>query len=147
MNLNNCTDYETIIGIVRSAVNLICYAVPVIIIVLTVIDVAKVATAGNVDDKLKKETGQKVVTRLIYAVVIFLVPTIVSLLFRIVSSASSNAVNINSDGNGCQCSLIDIYLNNCTKDVQKSRKCQADCAKLSGDNQKQCYNYCVNSGG
>ncbi len=108
-----CKDYDTILGIVRGAVNLICYAVPVIIIVLTVIDVAKVATAGNVDDKLKKETSQKIVTRLIYAVIIFLVPTIVSIIFRLANASSSGAVDISSDGNDCGCSLIQIYLKDC----------------------------------
>ena len=105
-----CKDYETIAGIIKGAINLICYAIPIIIIVLTVIDVAKVATSGNVDDKLKKETGQKAVTRLIYAVVVFLVPTIVSLIFTMLTSSSGEVIKVDSDGQ-CNKSFIEIYNN------------------------------------
>ena len=108
--LDGCAEYETILGIIKAAVRLICYAVPIIIIVLTVIDVAKVATAGNVDDKLKKETGQKAVTRLIYAVVIFLVPTIISLLFNLIGSNSDEIKNtVEGTNTECKESLISIY--------------------------------------
>ena len=86
----NCTDpdVQKIVGLVKWVFNAICIAIPVIIIILIVIDVAKVATAGNVDEKMKKEVGQKVVTRLIYAVVIFLVPTIVNLIFRMLPAST-----------------------------------------------------------
>ena len=52
--------------------------------VLVIADLAKVVTAGNIDDKMKKEVSQKVLTRVIYSVLIFLVPTIVGLFFNIV---------------------------------------------------------------
>ena len=106
---NPCKDYETIAGIIKGAVRLICYAIPIIIIVLTVIDVAKVATSGNVDDKLKKETSQKAVTRLIYAVVVFLVPTVVSLIFNMLSSTSSETFQSTQGEGKCNKSFIKIY--------------------------------------
>lgn len=86
----NCTDADVqkIVGLVRWVFNAICIAIPVIIIILIVIDITKVATAGNVDDKMKKEAGQKAVTRLIYAVVVFLVPTIVNLIFKMLPASS-----------------------------------------------------------
>ena len=110
---DSCKDYDVLISIVRGAIKLICYAIPIIIIVLTIIDVAKVATAGNVDDKMKKETSQKIVSRLIYAIIVFLVPTVVSLVFRLVNTSSNGTVDINNDGNGCDCSIISIYLEDC----------------------------------
>ena len=79
-----CNDLADIIRILKWAFRGICIVIPVIIIILIIIDVAKVATSGNVDDKMKKEVGQKAVTRLIYAVVIFLIPTVVSLIFDII---------------------------------------------------------------
>ncbi len=83
-----CTrDLWDVISVIKWALNLIRWAIPIILIVLTTIDVAKVVTAGNLDDKLKKEVGQKITTRLIYAIIIFLIPTIVSLLFKILPSA------------------------------------------------------------
>ncbi len=97
-----CGDLAQIIRILKWVFNGICIIVPVIIIVLIIIDVTKVATAGNVDDKLKKETGQKAITRLIYAVVIFLVPTIVGLIFQLLPIDNANVMScwdqVNADG-------------------------------------------------
>ena len=83
------SDFVSILRIVRWVINIICWGVPIILIVLTVIDIAKVVISGNIDDKLKKEVGNKVITRLIYAVIIFLVPTIVSVIFRFVPVSQS----------------------------------------------------------
>ncbi len=85
-----CADIGPILGLVKTVVNVICWAIPIIIIVLSVIDIAKLATAGNLDDKLKKEVTQRVISRIIYAIVIFLVPTIVGLIFRLVSSTTGS---------------------------------------------------------
>ena len=77
-------DFVSILRIVRWVISIVCFGIPIILIVLTIFDIAKVVVAGNIDDKLKKEVSGKVVTRLIYAVIIFLVPTIVGLIFRFV---------------------------------------------------------------
>ena len=77
-------DFVSILRIVRWVINIICWAVPIILIVLCVLDIAKIVTAGNIDDKLKKEVTGRIVTRVIFAVLIFLVPTIVGLLFKLV---------------------------------------------------------------
>ena len=82
-------DFVSILRIVRWVINIICWGIPIILIVLTVLDIAKIVVSGNIDDKLKKEVGSKVATRLIYAVIIFLVPTIVSLIFRFVPVSQS----------------------------------------------------------
>lgn len=98
--LNVCdADFVSILKIVRWVLNAICFGVPIILIVLTVLDIAKVVVAGNIDDKLKKEVGGKVTTRLIYAVIIFLVPTIVSLIFRMVP-VNGNTGNASATLNG-----------------------------------------------
>ena len=73
-----------VIRIVRWVINVICFLIPIILIILSVLDIAKIVTAGNIDDKLKKEVTNKVATRIIYAVIIFLVPTIVRLLFKLI---------------------------------------------------------------
>ena len=73
-----------ILSIVKWVISIICWAVPIVLIVLTILDIAKIVTAGNIDDKLKKEVTGKITTRLIFAVIIFLVPTIVRLLFNFV---------------------------------------------------------------
>ena len=60
-------------------------------IVLCILDIAKIVTAGNIDDKLKKEVSDRIVTRIIFSVVIFLVPTIVGLLFKFVPVDTSES--------------------------------------------------------
>ncbi len=81
-----CTDkdFVQILSIVKWVVTAISYVVPIILIVLTILDIAKIVTAGNIDDKLKKEVTNKIVTRIVFAILIFLVPTIVKLLFKLV---------------------------------------------------------------
>ena len=78
-------DFVSVLKIVRWAVNIICIAIPIILIVLVIADLAKVVTAGNIDDKMKKEVSQKVLTRVIYSVLIFLVPTIVGVSIIFIS--------------------------------------------------------------
>ncbi len=77
-------ELAAIIEIVKWVITIICWAIPIILIVLCILDVAKIVTAGNIDDKLKKEVTGKITTRIIFAVIIFLIPTIVSLLFRFI---------------------------------------------------------------
>ena len=82
--LMECTDdIQTVFSVVKWVVKWICIAIPIILIVLVILDLAKVVTAGNIDDKMKKEVSQKVVTRVIYSIIIFLVPTLVNLFFSI----------------------------------------------------------------
>ena len=94
----NCCPKEIadIVDIIKFVINLVCWAIPIILIVLCILDIAKIVTAGNIDDKLKKEVTGKVTTRVIFAVIIFLVPSIVRLLFGllpVVSTDSSNSLN------------------------------------------------------
>ena len=74
----------TIVTIIKWVINIICWAVPIILIVLSILDIAKIVTAGNIDDKLKKEVTGRITTRIIFAVLIFLVPTIVKLVFNLI---------------------------------------------------------------
>ena len=73
-----------IIEIIKWVINIICWAIPIILIVLCILDIAKIVTAGNIDDKLKKEVTGRITTRIIFAVIIFLVPIIVSILFQFI---------------------------------------------------------------
>ena len=66
--------------------------IPVILIVLIMFDLAKVVIS-NEDEKAKKEVSSKVVKRLIYAVIIFLIPTIVSFIFTRLVRLPSDDLN------------------------------------------------------
>ncbi len=85
------TDMLTILSVVKWVITWICRAVPILLIVLITIDVAKIVTAGKIDDNMKKEVGNKIVTRLIYALVIFLIPMLVSMIFRILPDRVTNS--------------------------------------------------------
>ncbi len=81
--LGKCTndDLITILGVIRAALNIISFAVPIILIVLGVVDLSKAVVSS--DEKKTKEAQKMFMTRLIYAVVIFLIPTVISLLFNL----------------------------------------------------------------
>ena len=80
-----------IMGIVKGVINIICFVIPIVLIVLCILDIAKIVTAGNIDDKLKKEVTNKVVTRIVFAIIIFLVPTIIRLLFDFIPVKDKDA--------------------------------------------------------
>ena len=83
--LGKCpAELADIIAIVKWVINIICWVIPILLIVLCIFDIAKIVTAGNIDDKLKKEVTGRITTRIIFAVIIFLVPTIVSILFQFI---------------------------------------------------------------
>ena len=82
--LGSCPDeLVSVMALVRFVVNLICIAIPIVLIVLIILDLAKIVTSGKLEDKEKKEATSKIVSRIIFAVLIFLVPTIVRLIFGI----------------------------------------------------------------
>ena len=98
-------EFSSILALVKFILNTICIVIPVVLIVLIILDLAKIVTAGNIDDKLKKEVTSKVVTRVIFAVLIFLVPTIVKLVFGLLplpdSAKSKDHVGSNETWKTC----------------------------------------------
>lgn len=85
--LAKCGDQDllTILGVVRAAINVLVFVIPIILIVLGIVDLSKAVISS--DEKKTKEAQKMFLTRVIYAVVIFLVPTIVSLLFNLLPDA------------------------------------------------------------
>ena len=84
MTLFVCNDLSFIFKILGYLFKIIKYIIPVVLIVMATIDIAKIVL--NPDDKNKRDTMSNVVKRIIYAIVIYLVPTLVSLLFKILLS-------------------------------------------------------------
>jgi len=83
--LVECTsDLQTILGLVNTILNLIKWVIPVILIVMGTLDIAKIVISGNQDEKEVKAATKKLTTRVIYAVIIFLIPTIVNVLLGFV---------------------------------------------------------------
>ena len=84
-----CSDLAPVLSLIKTVINVICWGIPIILIIMVIMDIAKIVTAGEADDKLTKAATKKVVTRIIYALIIFLVPYLVNLVLKVVSSSSS----------------------------------------------------------
>lgn len=69
---------KDVMALVQLVMKVICILVPIVMIVLGTFDLFKAVTAGKEEDIKKKQKA--LITRLIAGVLVFLVPTIVSLL-------------------------------------------------------------------
>ena len=84
-----CSDASFILRIVVKIVKVMQLLIPILLIVLVTFDLVKVLT-GTADDKEKKEAGDKIVKRIIYAAIIFLVPVIVNLIMKKIDPLTQN---------------------------------------------------------
>ena len=80
LDVNVCgnTTMKDVIALVKLVMKVICILVPIVMIVLGSFDLFKAVTAGKEEDIKKKQKA--LITRIIAGVLVFLVPTIVSLL-------------------------------------------------------------------
>lgn len=83
-----CTDLYPIIRLIKIFINLIRFAVPIALILFVTIDFVKAVIANN-EDEMKKAQGI-VVKRLIYAVAVFLVVSLVMLVMDIVADVGAS---------------------------------------------------------
>ncbi len=86
--------------------------VPLLLIILGTIEVGKVVLSG--DDKAISKTVSNLIKRLIAAVIIFFVPTLVKVLFAMVSEFSEE---MKEDASNCINCLTDPY-NSCDTSYQ-----------------------------
>ncbi len=91
-----------IMRILVAIVKYVKILVPILLIVMIVFDLVKVVV-GNVDDKAKKEASGRAVKRLMYAVIVFLIPTIVKYVFITLEP------QIDNDNNGTPTSWISCW--------------------------------------
>lgn len=83
--LNLCSDEMlVVVGAVKTIFTLIQIAIPGVLIVLGTLDMFKAMTSG--DEKKTKEAQRTFIRRLIYAVIAFLVPFIIRLVFSFVAN-------------------------------------------------------------
>ena len=83
--LNLCTDeMSVVVGAVKTVFTLIQIAIPGVLIVLGTIDMFKAMASG--DEKKTKEAQRTFIRRLIYAVVAFLIPFIIRLVFSFIAN-------------------------------------------------------------
>lgn len=72
---------EDLTALLKDALRLMQIAGPILVIVMTIIDLIKATATGGKEDLSK--VGKKTVKRLIYAVLLFLIPTILNWVFSI----------------------------------------------------------------
>ena len=72
---------EDLTALLKDALRLMQIAGPILVIIMTIIDLIKDTATGGKDDLSK--VGKKTVKRLIYAVLLFLIPTILNWVFSI----------------------------------------------------------------
>ena len=72
---------EDLTALLKDALRLMQIAGPILVIIMTIIDLIKATATGGKDDLSK--VGKKTVKRLIYAVLLFLIPTILNWVFSI----------------------------------------------------------------
>lgn len=76
----NCNSIGFLLGILAKILFYVRIIVPILLIVMVVFDLVKVVV-GQADDKAKKEATSKIVKRIVYAAIIFLVPTLINFIF------------------------------------------------------------------
>ena len=75
-----CADLAPFMRIINYLMNIVKFIVPVVLIVLIVVDFLKAVTTN--DEKKMREAKNIALKRIFYAIILFLVPTIVSIIFR-----------------------------------------------------------------
>lgn len=86
MILVECSNFAFVLKIFGYLFRLIQWAVPIVLILFCTIDLFKVFASA--DEKAKKDLGNKIAKRLIYAIIIFLVPVLAKIIFRALGSAA-----------------------------------------------------------
>lgn len=92
-----CNGLEQLVVIVKFVLKIIQWVVPVVLIVLGTIDLVKAVIAGK-DDDIKKHQ-QTLIKRVIAAVIVFLVPLIVSILMGWIGNEDWKTCWTNAEGN------------------------------------------------
>lgn len=92
-----CTYLNPIISIIKTVLSIVQWAIPIILIVIGTFDMMKAVIASKEDEI--KAAQKLLIKRVVYAVVIFLIPTIVYFVFNIVS----NTDGIDGTGNFWDC--------------------------------------------
>lgn len=105
----------------KNVINIVKIAVPIILIIMGMLDFGKAVTSQ--DEKGMKESQTRFVKRIIGAVCVFLVITIVQFVFRL--------INVDDSNNILAC--IDCFINN---DCHKYTVVEAACYQCSSDTDK-----------
>jgi len=88
--MDNCSTLMPILRIVAFIIKIIQWAIPMLLIAFATFDFVKAMMAN--DEKAMEKAKSDVGKRLLYAVIVFLVPIVIRIMFRLISD------NINTGG-------------------------------------------------
>ena len=135
-------DILTIVSAIKFVFTLIQWAIPAVLIILGTIDMFKAMTSG--DEKKTKEAQKTFIRRLIYAVVAFLIPFIIGLVFQFVGNVLSGAKE-GDDANNAFLDFMDCWDGNYSSNKEEYGACRwpngeledrvskTNCEKAKGD--------------
>ncbi len=86
MILLTCANFDFILKIVGYLFGFIQWIIPMVLIALIIFDLFKAFTNG--DEKGSKDATSRALKRFVYAIIIFLIPVLVRIIFKAVDKAS-----------------------------------------------------------
>ena len=81
--LGDPNDSETFAFYLQKIFDVVRFAGPILVVLLTIYDLIKVVSESKQDEQLKK-IGIKTLKRIIYAVLLFVLPTLITIVFNLV---------------------------------------------------------------
>ena len=91
--MDYCHDLKPVISLLKAVVNIIQWGIPFVLIVYGMLDLGKAVMAGKEDEM--KVAQKLLIRRVVYAVAIFLVVTLVMFVMRIVSNNTDTGTKNN----------------------------------------------------
>lgn len=86
---SNCYGFDAIVRVIKDGIfPVLQIAIPIILLVLCTFDLGR-AVIGS-DDKENKKLLKRIVRRLVYAILIFFMVTVVNLVFSMIGSITEN---------------------------------------------------------
>ena len=99
--LDNCNGLQPIVNFIKSVYTIIQWGIPIVLVVYGGFDLAKAVIAS--DDKEIKAAATKLVKRLIAAVAIFLLTTLINVVIGWAADAQKGSEAGDADGTWLQC--------------------------------------------
>ena len=111
-------DGASISELTRLAINLLKIFIPIILIILGIIDLAKAVMAN--EEKEMKESQKRLIKRIIYALVVFFVISLVQLIFKSIPAKNQNVGTGNNLADCIACFTSDSSKCTATEDADTS---------------------------
>lgn len=81
---------DDIVNVLGSLINVIQFGIPILLVIMGMLDLGKAVTSQK-EDEIKKAQSM-LIKRLIYGVVVFLIPAIIQFVFGMITDDAQNAL-------------------------------------------------------